>query len=369
MKKLVGVLLTLAVAVSLMAMPAVTSASPGIGLNAVGSATAEISTATYVSPNNSVKLYVKDGSVDWAEVSIPVDIALKDINELSFWERVTSYTTSGWDVNVVLGIDLDGDDVFEADVAGWHVTDSHNATLLGGDSFIEMDGALGKLGAPLGWTQVNALTTAQWWTPNSTGDGLSGSGYGFTVPPALYCSFADLLTRIGNVTWDTNIPNTTVKVKCVKLLIGGSGSWMDETAYIDDVIINGVTYDFEPTSSVGLTADVPDIVAISAAPTSIDFGTLYPGQTSSMESITVTNIGTHTVNVSALLDASSDALFANLVMRFDSSGSFGTGPWNDIITNLAMDGSKYVQTRLPVPSDYTPSGTETGLLVFEATAL
>ena len=161
MKKLVGVLLTLAVAVSLMAMPAVTSASPGIGLNAVGSATAEISTATYVSPNNSVKLYVKDGSVDWAEVSIPVDIALEDINVLSFWERVTLYTTSGWDVNVVLCVDADNDGTFEADVAGWHVTDSHNATLLGGDSFIEMDGALGPLSGALSWTQVNALTTAQ----------------------------------------------------------------------------------------------------------------------------------------------------------------------------------------------------------------
>ena len=360
MRKLVGVLLTVAVAVSLMVMPAAVSASPGIGLNTVGSATAEISTATYVSPNNSVKLYVTNGSVDWAEVSIPVDIALKDINELSFWERVTSYTTSGWDVNVVLGIDVNGDGVFKADVAGWHVTDSHNATLLGDDSFIEMDGASGPLSAPLSWTKVNALNNPRWWTPNSTGAGLSN----------LYCSFADLLTKIDNGTFDTNILNTTVKVKCVKLLIGGSGSWMSETAYVDDVTINGVTYDFEPTSSVGLTANVPDIVAISAAPTSIDFGTLYPGQTSSVESITVTNIGTHTVNVSASLDSSSAALFKdNLVMRFDATGSFVTGPWDDIITNLAMDVSRYVQTRLPVPSNYTPSGTETGLLVFEATAL
>jgi len=121
-------------------------------------------------------------------------------------------------------------------------------------------------------------------------------------------------------------------------------------------------------SSVSLTADVPDIVAISVNPTSIDFGTLLPGSTSDVFNINVTNIGTHTVNVSASLDASSDALFGNLGMRFDSSGSFGTEPWDNIITDLAMDGSKYVQTRLPVPSDYTPSGTETGLLIFEATA-
>jgi hypothetical protein len=359
MRKLVSVLLTLAVAVSLMAMPAVTSASPGIGLNAVGSATAEISTATYVSPTHSVKLYVKDGSVDWAEVSIPVDIALKDINKLSFWERVTSYTTSGWDVNVVLGVDVDGDGVFEADVAGWHVTDSHNATLLGGDSFIEMDGALGPLGAPLGWTQVNALTTARWWTPNFTGDGLSKD---------LYCSFADLLTKIGEGGWDTNILNTGMKVKCVKLLIGGSGSWMGETAYVDDVTINGKTYDFEPTSSVGLTADVPDIVAISVDPTVIDFGTLYPGQTSSEESITVTNIGTHKVNVDADVSGSSSALFYyNLQMTNNDGWTYRS--WGNLITGLAMGEVDEVQTQLPVPSDYTPSGTETGLLIFTATGV
>ena len=359
MRKLVSVLLTLAVAVSLMAMPAVTSASPGIELNAVGSATAAISTATYHSPNNSVKLYVKDGSVDWAEVSIPVDIALKDINKLSFWERVTSYTTSGWDVNVVLGIDLDVDDVFEADVAGWHVTDSHNATLLGGDTFIEMDGALGPLSGALSWTQVNALTTARWWTPNSTGDGLSKD---------LYCSFADLLTKIGTGGWDTNIPNTDVKVKCVKLLIGGAGSWMDETAFVDDVIINGKTYDFEPTSSVGLTADVPDIVAISVDPTAINYGTLYPGQTSSVESITVTNIGTHKVDVDADVSGSvGDLFFDNLQLW--TGASWSGRSWPKIVDDLVMEGSKVLYTRLPVPSDYTPSGTETGLLVFTATGV
>lgn len=121
--------------------------------------------------------------------------------------------------------------------------------------------------------------------------------------------------------------------------------------------------------STVLTANVPDITAISVDPTSIDFGDLLPGQNSDMFDITVKNVGTHTVNVTANVDASSDALFDNLEMKYDAAGSFVTGPWNDIITDLAMDGSTYVRTRLPVPSDYTPNGTETGLLVFEATAV
>jgi hypothetical protein len=119
-----------------------------------------------------------------------------------------------------------------------------------------------------------------------------------------------------------------------------------------------------------LTANVPDIVAISVLPTSIDFGDLLPGQTSDVENITVKNVGTHTVDVDVSVDASSAALFkANLEMRFDATGSFVTEPWTGIITDLAMDDSSYVQTQLPVPSDYTPSGVETGLLVFTATAV
>ena len=116
-----------------------------------------------------------------------------------------------------------------------------------------------------------------------------------------------------------------------------------------------------------LTANVPDIVAIAVLPTSIDFGTLLPGQTSSVESINVTNIGTHTVNVSASLGASS-ALFVNNLEMTNNNG-WTNGSWPSLITGLGMGAADEVQTRLPVPSDYTPSGTEAGLLVFTATAV
>lgn len=126
-----------------------------------------------------------------------------------------------------------------------------------------------------------------------------------------------------------------------------------------------------PSSSVGLTAAVPDIVAISVSPTNIDFGTLYPGDTSAVIDITVNNIGTHKVDVDVSLDVSSDGLFkSNLEMRFDStSGGWSTWNWPKIITGLAMSYSNYVQTKLSVPSDYTPLGTETATLIFEATGV
>jgi len=120
--------------------------------------------------------------------------------------------------------------------------------------------------------------------------------------------------------------------------------------------------------STQLTVDVPDITAISVDPTSIDFGSLVPGQTSSTYNIVVTNVGTHTCKVKA--DVSGTTLFTSYLQLRHSSGSPGwtaTNPWDDIITGLAMYNSQTVQTRLPVPSTYTPSGEETATLTLTAT--
>lgn len=364
MKKIFGILFATVLAVSLILVPAVVSASPGIELNAVGDGTAQISTATAHSPTHSARLYVKDGSVDWAEVSIPVDIALKDITELKFWEYIASYAPNGWSVNVALGIDADGDSVFEADVAEWHVgSNAWTLAALNGDTFVEMDGVSGNP-ATGSWSETDALSVAQWWTPDNSGAGFAKSD---AYPWTFYGSLADF---VGLFLPDTNqtslITDADARVLCVKLLIGGSGSWMDETAYVDDVTINGVTYDFEPTSSVGLTTDVPDIVAISASPTSIDFGTLYPGETSATFDITVENIGTHEVDVDAYVYEA--GLFYDNLQLSIGTGWYIWSYWTSIITDLAMGDSELVYTRLPVPSDYTPSGTETATLIFEATA-
>jgi len=119
-------------------------------------------------------------------------------------------------------------------------------------------------------------------------------------------------------------------------------------------------------STVALTADVPDIVAISATPTSIDFGTVYPGQTASGDNITVRNIGTWAVDVDA--SVASGAVFAFLQLSI-GSGWINASSWSPLIPNLAMGASKTVYNQLPVPGNYTPSGTETATLIFEATAV
>jgi len=123
-------------------------------------------------------------------------------------------------------------------------------------------------------------------------------------------------------------------------------------------------------STVGLTADVPDIVAISVNPTSIDFGTVYPGQTASGDDIVVTNVGTQTVDVDASATGSA-MICTNLMLRNPpkdwSDWVVGT-PWSNIVEGLVMGASDVVNTKLPVPGDYTPAGPEAATLIFEATA-
>ena len=122
------------------------------------------------------------------------------------------------------------------------------------------------------------------------------------------------------------------------------------------------------SSSTALEAEVPDIVAISASPTSIDFGTLYPGDTSAVYDITVENIGTHQVKVDADVSPTG-GVFDNLQLKnYTQGGDWSTRAWPDIIADLNMGGSEILKTKLVVPQGYTPQNEETATLIFEATA-
>jgi len=121
-------------------------------------------------------------------------------------------------------------------------------------------------------------------------------------------------------------------------------------------------------SAVGLTANVPDITAITVDPTFINFGVLYPGSTSATEEITVGNIGTRKVDVS--VEVRGTVLFKDHLQMHNSDPSWSvsgeTNIWPSILSGLAMGASDQVWTRLPVPGDYTPGGVETATLIFEA---
>ncbi|MFH0928895.1 MAG: hypothetical protein V1818_00900 [Candidatus Aenigmatarchaeota archaeon] len=189
----------------------------------IGEGTAEWTDSKYYFGNYSVRLYVVDGSSDVAAVEYDVDIALEDIDELSFWQKISN--TYG--VNVILGIDADADGTYESLDKPWHF--SHDPNDLGDDSFIEMDGMYLSSGS---WEEVNALSISQWWTPNDDGNGFCAD-FGWN-----YLSDIQSTTRCR--------VEPTDRVKVIRLLIGGSGTWTDKVAFVDDITLNGETIRLEP---------------------------------------------------------------------------------------------------------------------------
>jgi len=144
-------------------------------------------------------------------------------------------------------------------------------------------------------------------------------------------------------------------------IVAGWGDYSGYDGYFDDFTINGDTYYLEPPGTVALTTHtLPSIVAISVDPTSIDFGTLYPGQSSGTTDITVLNIGTVIVDVDASVEPT-PTVFDNLELAGTSPPSAWLG-----MAGLAVDASDAVGAQLVVPLAYVAAGEETATLIFEA---
>ena len=119
----------------------------------------------------------------------------------------------------------------------------------------------------------------------------------------------------------------------------------------------------EPSTVVGLNTEVPQIVAISVDQNSIDFGALYPGQ-SSGSSLLVSNIGTVTVDVSAT--AYQDGVGTLFTEHLEVNGDMPS-PWDPLFIDLGVSADTGpFDVILHVPQDYEAQGVETGTLVFEA---
>jgi len=122
------------------------------------------------------------------------------------------------------------------------------------------------------------------------------------------------------------------------------------------------------TTIVTLTAETPQITAISVTPTSIDFGTVKPGDVVSGPDVTVENIGTVKVSVDAGLDPLTGTVFNYLRLKGSYSPGY-SGSWDNIVSNLLPSQTSSLTTQLDVPSTYSAQGTETAILIFEATAV
>ena len=171
------------------------------------------------------KLYVPDGTADMAAVAFDCDIALEDITTLTFYKKVTSYGASGWNPSVILLIDADGDglEFGISEAMEWHFT--HSGTLLGDDAFVECESPTGLSAFDTICIQLDAFAMSAW------GADASGFLYGTGGYPAGLAGF-----QSGG---PYGAIDPTDKVLMVAIVIGGAGSWMNETADIDDVVIAG----------------------------------------------------------------------------------------------------------------------------------
>jgi len=131
------------------------------------------------------------------------------------------------------------------------------------------------------------------------------------------------------------------------------------------------TVDWAPQGEITIDADlgpsligfVEPIIAINVYPTSIDFGTITPGTPVDGDTITVTNIGTVSVTVSAEIDPIGGAfeyLFLNDVQR--ANGIWNAAPLGMGLILPTEDAD--CTTGLQVPVTYSAKGVENTTLIF-----
>lgn len=222
-----------------------------IGTDALGDWQSDANTGA-----NGARLYVTDGTQDIAAVFVPVDIELGSITSLSFWQKLAAGSGS-FGANIILGVDADGDGIYESNDLAWHIGPTqHQASALGDDSFVEMDG-VGPSGT---YSQVDAYNTAQWWTPDLAGTGFDSC---YTTLPGLVASCTGAGHRL----------DATDKVKYIRLLLGGSSSWNDIEIILDTLELNGVTVLDEPLF-IGASTPI-DLVCVDPQPHPVNSEEIY----------------------------------------------------------------------------------------------
>ncbi len=333
MKKLVSILLTLAVAVSLLVMPAVVNAdSPSaVGFSTEGDGTAVWSDAASHSGSYSVLLTA--ANPDSAAVGIPIVpvwLWLADVEQLSFWYNSESYlpgtgTIVGPDMDLIL---LDG---------------SHQHYLAGTGGAVDSGGAWWGADAISGAHLTPSGTDAIWWY--GTWDGTDPATY-VSVTSGSHITFADLKAALS----DAVVLGVVVNLDPPS--VDGSGS-----VYVDDITVNDVTYDLEPGGVVDMGTNVlVDSIQIDVSPSSLGFGDVYPEDCSPAKTLTIKNTGSVTVNLSA----STESAFYNLCLDIQGSSVAG---W--FVPGLVEDAVHNAELKVCVPPNY-PAGVQTGTLIIWA---
>ena len=338
MKRKLSILIALVLAVSLMVVPAAVSAGPGPSIGfwqpgdpAAGS-TVEYSDAQSYSPTYSVYLKAlksESPTDDNKEIYVGEPTGVTDLNSLtnvSFW-----YYAVG------------GSDPVPPEIDVWLASGDYD---YGPPPTGDNEWLLG---------QFPEVTTFDTWVevPHSAITWIRATG------GHIYGDGSDGLTA-------AKIDLGTYRVLAIGIQVGGPATRHqnragDQEFYVDDLTINAITYDLAPPSTVGLTVVNPQITSISVIPTSIDFGTLLPGESSDVTTLTISNIGSVDVRVDTLIMETGTFFADNLWLDTYLAINYSFDPLN-------VGGSATPDAQVVVPSTYSAVGEITGTLVFEATA-
>lgn len=253
---------------------------------------------------------------------------------------------------------------YDPDCADWY---NYQLRFEDGSWYLEYNGNVGNDGDLTGASAAPMSGTMDWTAMYATETGAGAYYTGMGTPESDGYALNNGCTGIndGSSAWDMDWSwgSDYVPLQYPGFSVGISGLGGSEYR---------VTLTPATAGTTNLSIEVEDITAISVVPTSIDFGTLVPGQCSDEYDIAVTNVGTNEVDVS--VDVSGAALFEdNLEIKNVTAPPTGydvytTGDWPDIITDLAMSNSETLRTQICVPSDYPPVGEETAQLIFTASS-
>jgi hypothetical protein len=113
------------------------------------------------------------------------------------------------------------------------------------------------------------------------------------------------------------------------------------------------------SSGVSLGASIIPAVSIEVKPDALNFGTLAPGQTSSEQTLGISNTGASTVALTAdVTDTAGNLYVSGLLLN--------SGIWSSYSATVEKAGSVNAVAALGVPGGYTGVGTQEGDLIFWA---
>jgi len=332
LKKRFNFLLVLVMAISLFLMPAVAMAADP---PAPVEGTPLITNSTY-----GVQYSVTYPDIYTSTLVIPVGASatLGDISSIS-WE---SYLVEGYAPHVDILLDVSGDGNQDDALVVEYAYNNPSAT-----TAPTYGCTTGAWLATFGGDPVAVISTSNMWLTSQAPGPLTaiegaGTGYESLSGGFYYATLADWVSGEYVIGIDADTSVTAIEIEV--------DNWVVFTeAYVKNIVVN--------STSVGTTTTVlEDVISISvvANPTTLDFGPLYPGDTSILSNVlTITNTG----SVDAKVTVTTAAEFYNAALSLDT---IPISTWSGTILETE---SVEVDASVTVPSGWS-AGVEAGTIIF-----